>query len=344
MNPSSIGGRPAFGRASGPSASEVERVRRRRESALRRRQERLRKVVGGAHEVRLDFLDERILFAHVLPNGQPSNDLRDGTGAGPPEDNPSFTVRPWGSSTPIDIPFDDIVRAVPVRRMNWLTQRQICADQSRTPGKPDATHTPGGLASISRPRSRGGLVMKKHGSDQAAGSQPVSSIMHREFAVVHDSLDIESLTKFLLRRNLTCAAVSNDRGILVGYVSMIDLVRERFMNGETAEDLPASEELRHANGGELRRGFHLDALPRARTRDIMMPFVLRLPESAPIDQAAAVMAAEGVHRVLIVSDTDEAVGIVSALDVLRWVAERDGYAVPESSQGQWRASCEYATT
>lgn len=184
----------------------------------------------------------------------------------------------------------------------------------------------------------------KEMSDQVAGSEPVSSIMTRKFAVVRASLDVDSLTRFLLERKLTCAAVSNQSGALVGYVSMIDLVREHYLNGDTNDDASAGVEMRLSNSGELRRGFHVEGLPRATASDIMMPFVLRLPETAPIDEAAALMASEGVHRVLIVSPSDEVVGIVSALDVLRWVAERDGYAVPENVKGRWRASCEYATT
>ncbi len=175
------------------------------------------------------------------------------------------------------------------------------------------------------------------------GSSPVSSIMTHDFAVVRDSLTIELLTKFLLERSVTCAAVADDRGTLVGYVSMIDLVRERYINGETEDDASSRKQMRRESNGELRSGFHLEPVPRARVSDIMMPFVLRLSDSAPIDAAAAVMAREGVHRVLIVSASNKVVGIVSALDVLRWLARRDGYAVPESKDVRWRNSCEYAT-
>jgi CBS domain-containing protein len=131
---------------------------------------------------------------------------------------------------------------------------------------------------------------------------------------------------------------------LVGYVSMIDLVRDRYINGETdsENDLDARDHMRKDFQGELRSGFHLEALPRATVKDIMMPFVFRLPMDAPIDQAAALMATENVHRVLIVGPQKMVVGIVSALDVLRWVAERDGYSVPEDTRARWRASCEYA--
>jgi predicted transcriptional regulator len=184
--------------------------------------------------------------------------------------------------------------------------------------------------------------MKKH-TKSRAGSEPVSSIMSREFAVVPKTLTVELLTKFLLERSLTCSAVSDHHGALIGHVSMIDLVRERYINGETGNDAPAEAPMKHGYSRELRSGFHLQAIPRGTVGDIMMPFVLRLPESASIDEAAALMAAENVHRVLIVSASDEAVGIVSALDVLRWFAERDGYPVPEGARARWRASCEYAT-
>src|SRR5207302_9509611 len=100
---------------------------------------------------------------------------------------------------------------------------------------------------------------------------------------------------------LTCAAVSDERGVIVGYVSMIDLVRERYINGETEDDAPASKQLARGFNGELRSGFHLEAVPRATVGEIMMPFVLRLPDSTSIDEAAALMACEAVHRVLIVN-------------------------------------------
>lgn len=185
--------------------------------------------------------------------------------------------------------------------------------------------------------------MKKLSNPTKPRSEPVSSIMNREFAVVPKTLSVDRLTKFLLERSLTCSAVSDHRGTLVGYVSMIDLVRERYMNGETDNDASARAQMKHGRDPALRSGFHLDAIPRATVGDIMMPFVLRLPEGSSIDEAAALMAAENVHRLLIVSASDEVVGIVSALDILRWMAERDGISVPDATRARWRASCEYAT-
>jgi CBS-domain-containing membrane protein len=39
------------------------------------------------------------------------------------------------------------------------------------------------------------------------------------------------------------------------------------------------------------------------------------------------MAFEGMHRVPVVSASDTVVGIVSSIDVLRWIAQTEGYLV-----------------
>ncbi len=51
-------------------------------------------------------------------------------------------------------------------------------------------------------------AMKKH--SDVSGARPVSSIMSHDFAVVRGTLDVVLLTKFLLERSITCAAVSDE--------------------------------------------------------------------------------------------------------------------------------------
>lgn len=62
-----------------------------------------------------------------------------------------------------------------------------------------------------------------------------------------------------------------------------------------------------------------------KVEDVMMPLVFALYETAAVSQAAGLMAVEGVHRLLVASPRGELVGILSALDVMRWLADRDGY-------------------
>ena len=47
--------------------------------------------------------------------------------------------------------------------------------------------------------------------------------------------------------------------------------------------------------------------------------------------AAALMAYENIHRVPVVAADGAVIGIVSAMDIVRWVAEQDGYVVGRSA-------------
>lgn len=185
--------------------------------------------------------------------------------------------------------------------------------------------------------------MKKDPTHHLAGSTPVSSIMTRHLAVVRDTLHVDRLAHLLLKHKVSCVAVSNASGALVGHVSMIDLIRDQFVNGDTEEEGAASARMQHRVDGALGSGFHLKPTTNTTVRDIMMPFVLRLPETASIEKAAAIMAFEGVHRLVVVSQSNTVVGMVAALDVLRWLGDRHGHALTESAKSQWRSSCEYVT-
>jgi predicted transcriptional regulator len=59
---------------------------------------------------------------------------------------------------------------------------------------------------------------------------------------------------------------------------------------------------------------------------MMPPF--SLTESASIARAAALMSFEGVHRVVIIDVSGVVVGVLSSLDILRWVAQSSGYVLP----------------
>jgi CBS domain-containing protein len=61
----------------------------------------------------------------------------------------------------------------------------------------------------------------------------------------------------------------------------------------------------------------------------MSHLVFSLPEGATVPQAAALMAYEGVHRAPVVSVDDRVVGIVSSLDVLKWLGRHYGFVVPD---------------
>lgn len=159
-------------------------------------------------------------------------------------------------------------------------------------------------------------------------------------AFVRTEMTADELAIFLLDRRLSCVAVVDDAEQVVGFVSMTDLVREHVMEGNTHDEIAPQ---RRRAGARIKKGSGFHEEPRhTRVGDMMMPFVLTLPERSTIPQAAAVMAARGVHRLLLLSSVGEAIGMVHALDVLRWFARRHGVYVPDDPEQMWRRACESA--
>ncbi len=56
----------------------------------------------------------------------------------------------------------------------------------------------------------------------------------------------------------------------------------------------------------------------------MMCFAFALPLRSSVGQAAALMAYEGLHRVLVTDDRGRVIGIVTTLDITRWVGTQAG--------------------
>jgi CBS domain-containing protein len=119
---------------------------------------------------------------------------------------------------------------------------------------------------------------------------PVSRIMTRKVVCARPEMDASLLRARLLERGVSGAPVVDDWGHVLGVATKTDLV-EHEVTGQ--------------------RGYKT-------VGDIMMPMVFTLLPEASIGQAAALMAYEGVHRVIVVDEKGCVVGVVSALDVARW--------------------------
>jgi CBS domain-containing protein len=67
----------------------------------------------------------------------------------------------------------------------------------------------------------------------------------------------------------------------------------------------------------------IDLAPRD-ADEVMMPIALVLDETATVAHAAAMMALEDTHHVLVVRETGELVGVVSSKDIVKWLVDNDG--------------------
>jgi CBS domain-containing protein len=135
-------------------------------------------------------------------------------------------------------------------------------------------------------------------------SVSVGEVMTPHVFCVAPDVEVESLLALLIQRGISGVPVVNERGLPVGMVSKTDIVRHLYEDGET-----------RAEGGATTAG------------ELMLPLAFTLLETASLSHAAALMAWEGVHRLPICSDAGDVVGILSSLDVVRWLSREEGYPV-----------------
>lgn len=132
-----------------------------------------------------------------------------------------------------------------------------------------------------------------------ADATPLSEVMTHNVVCVLADLEAHDLIDLLIERDISGVPVVDGAGWPIGVASKSDLLRG-FPSGATVAD-------------------------------VMAPMAFTLCESATLAQAAALMAFEGVHRIVVVSDEGRVVGVVSSLDIARWVAESAGYIEPGST-------------
>ena len=153
-------------------------------------------------------------------------------------------------------------------------------------------------------------------SDGAWLQTPVCEIMTRKVIAVSPQLRIEQLILLLIHENVSGVPVVDGEGRPIGIVSKTDLVADDYDWAELRE-----EARRLDDGGAL--PVHWLAASST-VADIMTSGVLTAPSTLPIPIAAGLMAESHTHRLPIVNDGGDLVGIVSSLDVARWVSARMG--------------------
>ena len=134
-----------------------------------------------------------------------------------------------------------------------------------------------------------------------ADSIPACQLMSREVICAREDLDLGALTDLIVGRHIGCIPIVDERGHPVGMVTKLDLV-EQLLAWRDPDPPPLSTV----------------------ASQVMMPLALTLDEHATVAHAAAMMAIEGVHHVPIVADSGCLIGVVSSMDIVRWLAENDG--------------------
>ena len=134
-----------------------------------------------------------------------------------------------------------------------------------------------------------------------ADSTPISKLMSGKVCCVSEDVSVQALAALLLDSGLTGAPVVDGGGRPIGVVSQADLVRHHYESGTGSDEPPST------------------------VADIMTGVSFTLDEGEFVSQAAALMSLERIHRIPVVDPMGRVVGILSAFDVLYWLACETGY-------------------
>jgi CBS domain-containing protein len=156
---------------------------------------------------------------------------------------------------------------------------------------------------LDRPRRTAGRVDIR----EAATVASTGEVMSRGHANVEVDATVEEVCAFFADRKVHAAPVVDMEGKLIGVVSEADIVRWHAS--------PDAAQL--APGAQVTVG------------DIMTKVAHALPESAPLAYAFGLLAAGGLRQAPVVTDDGRVVGMITATDLIRWVARDLGYVLSD---------------
>ena len=137
---------------------------------------------------------------------------------------------------------------------------------------------------------------------------PVTEIMTRNVTCASRDLSAALIAELMVREHIGCVPVVEEPGRPIGMITKLDLVEQLLANDLEQAESPSSNDLRPKTANEL-----------------MMPLAITLGQRATVAHAAALMASEDVHHTPIVDDDGRLIGIVSTMDIVRWLAKNDGF-------------------
>lgn len=143
----------------------------------------------------------------------------------------------------------------------------------------------------------------------AEGQEPerrvatAADIMSRTVVSVRPDLSLDAAAQLFLETRLRAAPVIDERGRVQGMLEEQDL--------HSAIQIPK-------NGtSEAARSVY----------DVMQPAPLLIPARLSVTQASAIMVQNRSFRLLVVDHDESVVGILSASDILWWIARSEGYVL-----------------
>jgi predicted transcriptional regulator len=149
--------------------------------------------------------------------------------------------------------------------------------------------------------------------------QRVKDVMNPDIMTVAADMTTDDLARYLTEREISGAPVVDCQGHLIGVVSMTDIGRHLAEPFDFASS--TRSEFYRTTSDDLTLedlGQRYVEERQATVRDVMTPVVYQVPATAPVAEAARSMVDHHIHR-LVVTQDKEPVGIITSMDLLRFV-------------------------
>lgn len=145
----------------------------------------------------------------------------------------------------------------------------------------------------------------------------VREIMERYVLSIPDDATVAEAAQMLRENGASGAPVADESGEIIGVVSRTDIT-EGWELAAARQRLAFYRDPSEAID-QIEIGDPLSTFAAQRVSQIMMPLVFSVQIGDSVTQAARLMAAEGIHRVIVL-DAHRLVGILTASDIVEAVS------------------------
>ncbi|MEZ4226404.1 MAG: CBS domain-containing protein [Polyangiaceae bacterium] len=151
----------------------------------------------------------------------------------------------------------------------------------------------------------------------SALDMPLSAIMTKDVASIPPTTPVEDAVRKMLEHGVLGLPVEDAAGAVVGVFSMTDALwaAQESAAGEAENSFYDAGALLHLIHSE--RPVDRAKLP---VSSLMNQHVVALEPDATVQEAAALMSARRIHRILVLDDAKHLLGVVTTLDVCRHVS------------------------
>lgn len=170
------------------------------------------------------------------------------------------------------------------------------------------------------------MIQGRAMSQQQAEQIPISAVMHKHTHCATAQQSVGELVALFVDKGISAAPVVDDHGKPIGFVSKTDIVRE--LKGQRPAERPARDT-------QVQPWWDADRLAHLQVGEIMTPTLYTFSPAISVADATAAMAFEGIHHLPVVEEeSGKLVGMLSALDVLDWIARNAGYTPADGMHGR----------